>query len=94
MLQIEKVDLETKLVSRVMNVGGSETVNKTLNVEQAEGTRDALAKAIYHRLFDYLVKVYRSIILFCLFVFVILDLYTFKSIFGQIKVSISLICAF
>ena len=57
MLQIDKADLETKLVSRVMNVGGSETVNKTLNVEQAEGTRDALAKAIYHRLFDYLVKV-------------------------------------
>ena len=57
MLQIEKGDLETKLVSRVMNVGGSETVNKTLSVEQAEGTRDALAKAIYHRLFDYLVKV-------------------------------------
>ena len=57
LLQIDQADLETKLVSRVMNVGGSETVNKALNVEQAEGTRDALAKAIYHRLFDYLVKV-------------------------------------
>ena len=46
LLQIDKDELETKLVSRIMNVGGSETVNKTLNVEQAEGTRDALAKAI------------------------------------------------
>ena len=64
LLQIDKADLETKLVSRIMNVGGSETVNKTLNVEQAEGTRDALAKAIYHRLFDYLVKV--GIYLICL----------------------------
>lgn len=67
LLQIDKADLETKLVSRIMNVGGSETVNKTLNVEQAEGTRDALAKAIYHRLFDYLVKVEIFLFCFCLF---------------------------
>ena len=38
-------------------MGNTEQVNKTLNVEQAEVTRDALAKAIYFRLFDYLVQV-------------------------------------
>ena len=38
-------------------MGNTEQVNKTLNVEQAEVTRDALAKAIYFRLFDYLVEV-------------------------------------
>ena len=40
-----------------MAVGSSEMVNKTLNVEQAEATRDALAKAIYYRLFEFLVQV-------------------------------------
>ena len=45
-----------KLTSRVMSVGG-EKLDVTLNVEQAEATRDALAKAIYYRLFENLVKV-------------------------------------
>lgn len=40
-----------------MSVGMSEQVNKTLNVEQADVTRDALAKAVYYRVFEYLVKV-------------------------------------
>ena len=57
LLQINESDLETKITSRLMSVGHSEQVNKTLNVEQAEGTRDALAKAIYYRLFEFLVKV-------------------------------------
>ena len=57
LLQIQKEELETEMISRLMTVGGSETVHKTLNVEQAEVTRDALAKAIYYRLFEYLVKV-------------------------------------
>ena len=57
LLQIDVADLETKLTSRIMSVGSSEMVNKTLNVEQAEATRDALAKAIYYRLFEFLVQV-------------------------------------
>ena len=66
LLQIDVSDLESKLTSRIMSVGSSEMVNKTLNVEQAEATRDALAKAIYYRLFEFLVKV-RSEDLVCSF---------------------------
>jgi len=52
--------LKTKLLSRVMDTkwgNKSEKIELTLNVDQAAYTRDALSKAIYTRLFDYLVQV-------------------------------------
>ncbi|XP_050165789.1 unconventional myosin-Ie isoform X2 [Myiozetetes cayanensis] len=58
LLGINQNRLKEKLTSRQMDSkwgGKSESINVTLNVEQACYTRDALAKALHSRVFDYLV---------------------------------------
>lgn len=60
LLGISAERLSHKLTSREFESkwgSQSESVDLTLNVSQALYTRDALAKDIYTRLFDYLVKV-------------------------------------
>ncbi|XP_069078176.1 unconventional myosin-Ie isoform X2 [Pleurodeles waltl] len=58
LLGINQQRLKDKLTSRQMDSkwgGKSESINVTLNVEQACYTRDALAKALHSRIFDFLV---------------------------------------
>ncbi|XP_077111675.1 unconventional myosin-Ie-like isoform X2 [Ranitomeya variabilis] len=59
LLGIDQSRLKEKLTSRKMDSkwgGKSEVIDVTLNVEQACFSRDALSKALYTRLFDYLVE--------------------------------------
>ena len=44
--------------------GQTENIEVTLNCEQATQTRDALSKALYTRLFDYLVEVTIHLVLY------------------------------
>lgn len=55
--------LREKLLSRVMRTGGSKrgsVYNVNMNCEQAAGSRDALSKALYTRMFDWIVQAVNS----------------------------------
>ncbi|NWW84699.1 MYO1F protein, partial [Rhynochetos jubatus] len=59
LLGINQERLNEKVTSRKMDSkwgGRSESITVTLNVEQAAYTRDALAKGLYARVFDFLVE--------------------------------------
>lgn len=61
LLGVEKEVLSLKLMSRVISTGGGKrgsNYNVPLNAEQARGSRDALSKSLYTRMFDWIVHVF------------------------------------
>src|SRR6218665_3187663 len=77
LLGIDQEMLRTKIISRTMESkwgAQQENIEVTLNVEQASHTSDALAKALYSRLFDFLVEV--QIFIYNIHIHIIYVLYT------------------
>lgn len=56
MLEISPEMLEKAMTTRVMEIRGQEATSIPLSIEAASDTRNAMAKTIYYRLFDWLVE--------------------------------------
>ncbi|KXS12657.1 myosin-Ie-like protein [Gonapodya prolifera JEL478] len=65
LLGIQESDIQLKLTSRYIETGRrGESYNVPLNAQQARSTRDALAKALYSRMFDWIVGAVNNAMLY------------------------------
>ena len=64
LLGVDPSDLTESLTSNSVVTKG-ETITKNNTVEEAQSTRDAMAKAMYGRLFDWIVNNINRLLSFC-----------------------------